>query len=283
MTASIFSKLSQQGKHRDLLESQDSDTSPIGNPKIGRTIAEFRSMNLDVRMVCGSCRTSGPLDLSALPKGADTESRVVAAHCPSCGSKAVSQEIVPLGSIEGPAFVAFVRVSRVSSSKSSDRSRLPRAGILPEDDVLVELPPILRKEIAEDRDLPDVINSKETEDAETTFPEASMTVAPTIPTIKVASVKTPIRPADKATAKAPAKSAPAKTPAKASVKPVQPAGKATAKAPAKSAPAKTPAKASVQPAGKTAAKASGKAEAKAQAKPAGKTSSKRSVKPVARR
>ena len=285
MTTSIFSKLSQQSKHRDLLENQDPDAPPIGNPKIGKTIAEFRGMNLDVRMACGSCRTSGPLDLSALPKGADTESRLVAARCPSCGSEAVSQEIVPLGSIEGPAFAAFVRVPRVAPPKSSYRPKPPRADILPEDDVPPELLPILNKEIAEDHDLPDGIDSKETEDVETVRPAAPVKAtvkatakpaAPNLPAVKAAPAKAPAKPAGKTAAKGPAKPAPAKTPTKS---PAKPAGQAVPRPPAKPAPAKVPTKTPAKPAGKTAAKgpakpAPAKTPTKAPAKAAGKAAAK---------
>jgi len=288
MTTSIFSKLSQQSKHRDLLENQDPDAPPIGNPRIGKTIAEFRAMGLDVRMVCGSCRTSGPLDLSALPKGADTESRLVAARCPSCGSDAVSQEVVALGSVVGPAFVAFVRAPRVAPSKSSSRPRPARADVLPDGDVPPDLLPILNNGSHE---LSDGIDAEETEDAETKSARpvapvkasAKATAKPVAPTIsaakaapakadasgeavakapvQAASAKAPTRAPAKAAAKTTARPASAKAPAKT---PSKPSGKAVAKAPVQAASAKAPTRAPAKAAAKTTARpASAKAPAKA--------------------
>ena len=308
MTTSIFSKLSQQSKHRDLLENQDPDAPPIGNPRIGKTIAEFRAMGLDVRMVCGSCRTSGPLDLSALPKGADTESRLVAARCPSCGSDAVSQEVVALGSVVGPAFVAFVRAPRVAPSKSSSRPRPARADVLPDGDVPPDLLPILNNGSHE---LSDGIDAEETEDAETksarpvapvkaSAKATAKPVAPTISAAKAAPAKADA--SGEAVAKAPVQAASAKAPTRAPAKAAAKttARPASAKAPAKafkaaaqSAPRKTPAKivGKAAPAPKTSArsaaisvaKMSGKAGAKTTAKPAGKAASRTPVKKGARR
>jgi len=272
MTTSIFSKLSQQSKHRDLLENQDPDAPPIGNLRTGKTISEFRDMGLDVRMVCGSCRTSGPLDLSALPRGADTESRLVAARCPSCGSEAVSQEIVALGSVVGPAFVAFVRVPRVAPSKSSHRPKPARADVLPDDDVPADLLPILNQEIADAHDLSDGIDTEETEDAET---KSARLVAPMKVSAKVTTK--PIAPTISA-----AKAAPAKAYAKAPAKiPSKPSGKAGAKAPVQAVSAKAPTKASAKVAVKTTARpAPAKAPAKTPSKAAGKAGAKAPVQAV---
>jgi len=270
MTTSIFSKLSQQSKHRDLLENQDPDAPPIGNLRTGKTIAEFRAMGLDVRMVCGSCRTNGPLDLSALPKGADTESRLIAARCPSCGSDAVSQEVVALGSVVGPAFVAFVRVPRVASSKSSYRSKPARADLLSTDDILPDLLPILNKEIAEAPDLSDGLDAQETEDAET---KSARLVAP----VKT-SAKTAAKPA--APTISAAKAAPAKSYSKAPAKkiPSKPSGKAVPKAPAQTVSGKAPTKPSTKVAAKTTSRpASAKAPTKTPSKPSSKAVAKSPV------
>ncbi len=275
MTTSIFSKLSQQSKHRDLLEIVDPNAPPIGNPKTAKTIAEFRAMGLDVRMVCGSCGTSGPLDVSSLPRGIDTESRIAAARCPSCGSEAVSQEIVPLGSVSGPSFVGFVRIPRVASAKSYQRNRALRAEIeiLPEDDLPADLLPILEKNIVEDQDFPEEVETKEDDEGNM---NASAQKAPVKPSAK-APVKTSTPSVAKAQTKVPAKTSP-KAASKALTKTVaKSTGKTTTKA-----SAKTPPKAVVRTSVKTVAKGVGKTTAKASAKTSPKAASKALAKTVAK-
>ena len=271
MTTSIFSKLSQQSKHRDLLEIVDPNAPPIGNPKTAKTIAEFRAMGLDVRMVCGSCGTSGPLDVSSLPKGIDTESRIVAARCPSCGSEAVSQEIVPLGSLSGPSFVGFVRIPRVAPAKSYQRNRALRAEIeiLPEDDLPADLLPILEQNIIEDQDFPEDVETKEADEGNMNAPTPKAPVKP--------SAKAPVKTSAPSVAQAPTK-APAKTSPKAASKSLtktvpKSTGKTTVKA-----PAKTPSKAVVRTSVKTVAKSVGKTTAKAPAKRPSKAVARTSAK-----
>ncbi len=92
MTSSIFSKLSQQSRHRDLFDAEGGENPVIGNPKTGNTVGQLESFGRSLLMTCNDCGCKGGVEVHAIEP--DTQLRVLRFACPSCGSHKVGQDLV---------------------------------------------------------------------------------------------------------------------------------------------------------------------------------------------
>lgn len=100
MATSIFTKLSNQSRHKKIFDDLIDPENPPGNPRKVDTVASLADFSLQLMAKCRGCGGRAAFDAAALTRlfGADTPIRNVRFGCKTCGSRAI--DLLPTSSPE---------------------------------------------------------------------------------------------------------------------------------------------------------------------------------------